>query len=250
MEPPGRSSRPGAPSSSHAGSVRPSGSGSAGISVDVCLLFDATESMKDHLRAAVSFGEKIASFTSGVREHGQGIIGVVRYAAVAYRDFGDIHVPQIERLDFTPDIGTLNSFLRRLVATGGGVDYCEDVAGGYAAAAGLSWTPGTRSDSIKILAHFLDAPPHFAAYHDLGAPNDQFWAASRTPDGASPESLLESLRKLAALEVAVNCFRVSGSRPHLLKMEDVLAPVYRSVPGNGYEMQVRRNSCSCNVPVW
>ena len=67
----------------------------------------------------------------------------------------------------------VRSLLASLEASGGG-DIAEDVGGGLQLADGLAW-----SAPLKVLVHFLDAPPHGEEHHEL----DKEEAFCDDPDG-------------------------------------------------------------------
>jgi hypothetical protein len=98
---------------------------------------------------------------------------VVNLGFVSQKDFGRTgpSAPDAGHLQFealTDDCAKLVETIRSVTASGGS-DLCEDVAGALSLASGMrmGW-----SKSNKCIIHFLDAPPHGHAYHNLGTSGD------------------------------------------------------------------------------
>ena len=117
-------------------------------SMDVCFVLDCTVSMKNQIEGAK---EKIVEIQHLI-VNGLGHGGNIRFSVVGYRDYNDSK--HFEILPMTEDVNTVESFLSKLEATGGG-DVCEDVIGGLSQALQLDWQARTR-----ILYLVCDAPPH------------------------------------------------------------------------------------------
>lgn len=83
----------------------------------------------------------------------------IQLGFVGYRDIGE-KVPFFT-IPFTSNI-TL--FLEQLgnVEPEGGLDICEDVAGGFEKVLKLDWS----SADIRTVVHIADAPPHGKEFHD------------------------------------------------------------------------------------
>eukprot|EP01084_Bolivina_argentea_P099772 179302_1 len=128
--------------------------------VDLCILCDVTDSM----------GLWIEQIKNGIRRIVNELkntfgIGTLRVSFIGYRDWDDDEnnkgYQRIEKLPFTSDMNTFESFLKSVEAVAGG-DAAEDVLGGIQETIHLSWNA-----PIRVVYHICDAPPHGTMYHDL-----------------------------------------------------------------------------------
>ena len=145
--------------------------------VDLAFLLDCTGSMSSYI---ASTKESIKSIVRRVSKTNQGL--QLRVAVVGYRDIGDAR--RFEVLDFTTCLTTFETFVGRLVATGGG-DTPEDVAGAIQKANGLSWTQPSR---VTFL--ITDAPCHGIHFHPSLDGTDSY------PAGTPGINIMEELQKL------------------------------------------------------
>lgn len=116
--------------------------------MDVLFVIDATGSMSSAIRAATDRCTTIAEELR--REHSSVDI---RFGSVCYRDPVDVRGERHEVHPFG-DINSLHSFLKTIVATGGG-DGPEDWVGALRHALSLEWRDGTRT-----MIWVADAPAH------------------------------------------------------------------------------------------
>lgn len=106
-------------------------------STDLLFLMDTTGSMGSYIEAAKTQVRNIMDdITEAFFED-----ATVRVAVVGYKDHKD--KPNVQFLDFTPDVDRVRSFLHELKATGGD-DEPEDVLGGINQALNATWQQQTR----------------------------------------------------------------------------------------------------------
>ena len=129
--------------------------------LDLCLILDATVSMKKYIEQCQETLLKI--FDQAQKISG----GVVRVAFIAYRDHGLRN--QFEPLDFKSEgeeLEELRAFIAGVKAStillpGSAVDPPEDVAGAFEQVKNFTWKSNTR-----LIFHVADAPCHGTQYHD------------------------------------------------------------------------------------
>ena len=172
------------------------------LTLDICVLVDATASMGPALAEVKAFCASVVSKTRSVKGLKSSRVGIV-----AYRDYGD---GPAECLDFTGSSEAAYAFVASVVAKGGD-DTAEDVRGGLKEALRLSWGPDQAAapGNVKLILHVADAPPHGSAYHDLGASGDRHLSED-TGAGHQTESV-RSLIKEASRKGINYCFvKVNG----------------------------------------
>ncbi|KAJ4224224.1 hypothetical protein NW757_014354 [Fusarium falciforme] len=163
--------------------VRPSSVGifKSTCSTDLLFLIDTTYSMNPYIDAAknqvISIMNDINTAFFNKAE--------VRMAVVGYKDHGDN--PHIQYLDFTSHSSQVHSFLKTLVASGGG-DVPEDVLGGLNQALKASWKLPTR-----CIIHITDAPPHGRTLNDLDDDDDRFPQPGSEPHRLTHDAVLKRL---------------------------------------------------------
>lgn len=122
---------------------------SAGTTMDVQLVVDATGSMGDEMEYLKN------EFNDVVQQAQRQLPNVMfRMGSVFYRDKGDDYLTK--PLPFTNDLSTVVQFISQQQAGGGG-DFPEAVDDGLDVALNQQWSPGARS---RLLFLVLDAPPH------------------------------------------------------------------------------------------
>lgn len=140
--------------------------------LDLAFVVDTTGSMTDELSFLKS---EIADIVDDLGTAEQQVS--LRYALVAYRDFGDDYVTRV--FDFTSDLSEFQEDLRGQRADGGG-DYEEAVHKALEAMNGLSWRTGNVA---RVAFHVADAPPHIPDAADF---LDQVEAARKRGIGIYP----------------------------------------------------------------
>lgn len=135
------------------------------ISLDICIAMDTTGSMEPYL---VQAKQTVESLYARVNDELQGSgtgAATFRFAFISYkdRDFADSKLEHghLQCCNFTSDSRVATQELAQMYAKGGG-DIAEDVGDALEKAASLQW-----ASDFRLLIHFLDAPPHGSAYHDL-----------------------------------------------------------------------------------
>ena len=121
---------------------------------DVIYLVDATSSMGRSIENVKTYCVDIANILEK-----QMMLYDFKFGAVFYRDPIDCHKDVNEYYNFTSDTVNLQSFVKNIVAKGGG-DTPEDWAGGYKIALNnMSWRKGNR-----LIIHIADAGAHGTEY--------------------------------------------------------------------------------------
>ena len=115
--------------------------------LDLLLTIDTTGSMGDEIKYLQAELKNVISRLDGLNMN-------IRLALLFYRDLGDSYVTL--DFDFTTNIDAQINNLSKQKASGGG-DWEEAVDIAYDEATKLNWS----EDSIKIMFHVADAPPHF-----------------------------------------------------------------------------------------
>jgi len=124
--------------------------------VDLALVIDCTGSMGDELSYLTS---EFSSIIATVQNEHPG--ASMRYGLVVYRDEGDEYV--VKHYAFTDSVTEMQSHLSAQSADGGG-DYEEAVHKGLNEAVNkLEWRSG---NTLKLLFHVADAPPHSQYLND------------------------------------------------------------------------------------
>jgi hypothetical protein len=150
-------------------------------STDLLFLIDTTGSMHSHIKAAK---DQVRSIMNDIKVAFLNE-AEVRIAIVGYKDHGD--VPNIQFLDFTPNVDRVHAFLNTLTATGGG-DEPEDVLGGLRQALNASWKQQTR-----CIVHIADAPPHGRTLQNKPCSDDRYPNPGSEPHGLTHEPLLKQM---------------------------------------------------------
>jgi hypothetical protein len=139
------------------------------VSLDICIVMDTTGSMDSFLDEAKKAAESLIGLVKSALQDPSALENTtVRFSFIAYRD-RDLNDPSLERghmqiCNFTTDSHVAVSKLATINAYGGG-DVAEDVGDALEKAVSLKW-----ESEFRILVHFLDAPPHGSAHHDLDEP--------------------------------------------------------------------------------
>jgi hypothetical protein len=171
----------------------------ARISLDICIAMDTTGSMEPYL---VEAKKAVESLFVRVNDELQGSSGTgaatFRFAFISYkdRDFADQRLERghLQFCDFTSDSRVAANELALIHAKGGG-DIAEDVGDALEKAASLQW-----ASDFRLLVHFLDAPPHGRANHDLDERYD-----ARVEDTEDIACLVRSLASNRIDYVMVRC---------------------------------------------
>jgi len=150
-------------------------------SVDVCFVFDCTGSMTNLLEGAAAKMCQVKAFISAYL----GCNSTVRFAVVAYRDYG--YKEPVTVQDFTENGDLVSETLKNLRAhddllPGAMCDSCEDVISGIQTAVDLDW-----SASARVLYLACDFPHHGRRFHD--------YVAGFTRQGQSYDDYLEDPRQ-------------------------------------------------------
>ena len=116
--------------------------------LEIMFVIDATGSMGDEMRYLQS---EIDDVIANVKENNAD--ADITMAMMVYRDKGDDYVTRYQ--DFTKDITTVQSFLAKQEASGGG-DFEEAVDVALDLAISKQWS----ANSTKLLFHVADAPAH------------------------------------------------------------------------------------------
>lgn len=139
------------------------------IQLDVLFLLDATGSMADEIAQLQSNIMAISAQIDAL----PGSIDT-RYALVAYRDRGDAYVTRID--DFTPDLGSFQTSLNNISASGGG-DTPEALNEAlHNAIQNVGWR---GEDTVKLVFLVADAPPHLDYANDYDYAQEMVTAAQR-----------------------------------------------------------------------
>ena len=198
---------------------------------DLLFLIDTTSSMDPYLEAAK---EQVVNIVRGLKDafyHR----APLRVGVVSYKDHCDF--PNVQYLDFTPDIDRVLTFLRSLCTSGGG-DTPEDVLGALQGALNTSWKSHTR-----CIIHITDAPAHGRTLHDLNDVNDEY-----AEPGSEPHRLRHSsiLQKMISKNINYALLRINDSTD---RMAYVFHQAYAAVSpdcvllaSNKYAAQVHRTS--------
>jgi hypothetical protein len=185
------------------------------VSLDVCILIDATSSMASSFPQAKAFSEALLS-----KMRSRNDLQYSRIAVVAYRDHGD-GPPDV--LDFVSESAKAKAFMGTLAARGGG-DIPEDVQGGLLRALSLSWGPdaAVKEGEVKLLVHIADAPAH-GPYHAFRDDHPEKVGA--------PGARLEDLMAQCARRGINYCFvAVNDSADGLQKMVGAMKGAFNAAP--------------------
>ncbi|KAK0721888.1 hypothetical protein B0T26DRAFT_700601 [Lasiosphaeria miniovina] len=201
----------------------PAGLFKTACSTDLMFLIDTTSSMSPYIEAAKN---QVRSIVDDIKvaflNEADVCVGIV-----SYKDHGDD--PNIEFLDFTPDVDKVHVFLSNLKARGGR-DLPEDVLGGLQQALNASWRHQTR-----CIIHIADAPPHGTALHDMGSDRDDYPGTGSEPHGLTHEPLLQ---RMLSLKINYALLRITHATDKMayvfLKAYAQAAPEGKLDPSNKY----------------
>ncbi|XP_046841768.1 alpha-protein kinase vwkA-like [Xenia sp. Carnegie-2017] len=154
-------------------------------SMNLCFLVDCTGSMSSYIKGVK---EKIQEAVNKCKNMFPGFEFSVAF--VGYRDHGDGD-DRIVFLDFRESISEFETFVKAIVAKGGGGDRAEDVFGGIEQVTKLSWSKHTR-----IMLHIADAPCHGNRFHTMSVQDNY---PEGDPHGLKVEDLLSKLQKMNIL---------------------------------------------------
>ncbi|KAH3712519.1 uncharacterized protein LOC127858606 [Dreissena polymorpha] len=118
--------------------------------LDIAFIMDTTGSMGPYIETARNNIKRVVQEITEISE------SHIRFALIEYRD----HKPEentyvYRKQDFTPSVTTMQSWLEKSEANGGG-DLPEAVAVALYAGSSLSW----YDSAVKIAVLIADAPPH------------------------------------------------------------------------------------------
>ncbi|KAK3313605.1 hypothetical protein B0H66DRAFT_483889 [Apodospora peruviana] len=171
-------------------------------STDLLFLMDTTGSMGAYIESAKKQVKSIMEdITAAFFDE-----ATVRIAVVGYKDHKD--KPNIQFLDFTPDVEKVRKFLDEFKATGGD-DEPEDVLGGIRQALNATWQQQTR-----CIIHIADAPPHGRNLHDvlgagsIAAGRDDYIEPGSEPHKLSYEPLM---KQMVGLNINYALLRINKS---------------------------------------
>ncbi|KAK1831889.1 hypothetical protein QBC39DRAFT_330439 [Podospora conica] len=207
----------------HYSDTPPPGLFRTACSTDLMFLIDTTSSMSPSIKAAKN---QVRSIVDDIKVTFLNEADV-RVGIVSYKDHDDD--PNIEFLDFTPDVDKVHAFLSDLEAVGGG-DTPEDVLGGLQQAVNASWKHQTR-----CIIHIADAPPHGTALHDFGSDDDDYPEPGSEPHGLTHGPLLQ---KMISLKINYALLRITPATDKMayvfLKAYTQAAPGGKLDPSNKY----------------
>ncbi|KAF2109414.1 hypothetical protein BDV96DRAFT_502565 [Lophiotrema nucula] len=167
----------------------------AAYSTDLLFLVDTTGSMQPYIDEAK---KQVLSIADEIKREFLND-AEVRIAVVAYKDHAD--TPNVQFLDFTPEVDMVRTFIAGLYADGGG-DTPEDVLGGLQQAINASWKQQTR-----CIVHIADSPPHGRTLHDLPDPDDDYPQPGSEPHHLTFSSLLTNM---IALSINYTLLRITN----------------------------------------
>ncbi|RHZ72289.1 hypothetical protein Glove_243g57 [Diversispora epigaea] len=147
------------------------------MNVDLCFVMDCTGSMSSHIQGAKDCILKVVEHMENTNPTIKIWVGFC-----GYRDHCDSD--RLQTLDFTTTYNDFKSYLYNVPATGGG-DTPEDVLGGlHEAITKMTW-----KNSIRIILHVCDAPPHGLRFTNL---SDDY--PDGDPHGLTAESVLQEMK--------------------------------------------------------
>lgn len=195
-----------------------------GRNICVCFLVDCTASMQPYIDGIKTQIQRVVDRYKKLH-----VDSDLQFGFVGYRDFDD------DRFDvkgFTGDVSEFISFVRRVVASGGG-DECEDVVGGLDKVLSLDWESAGKGSS-RVLIHIADAPAHGEVYN--GGRGDNY-ATGRTPHGKSTDAV-PYLKALRGSQVHYFFFRVNSTCDAMVaKFNEQLALTSKSKAGQYVDIQ-------------
>jgi hypothetical protein len=191
--------------------------------IDLCFLMDCTGSMGPYVKEAKA---KLIEIRENARTQAPGCN--LRVAFVGYRDIRD--AKRFEVFDFydADRFGDLEVAIKDVeaVTREKKPDGPEDVAGGLAQCANLSWRYRTR-----LLVHVADAPCHGTKYHPWrGAYKDNF--PDGCPDGRVPEDVLCDLMSRKNLD-----YYFLKCNDHTDKMTEAFKGAVDHIPNRVFKVQ-------------
>ena len=168
-----------------------------------CFLIDATGSMSLWIEAAKTQTRKIVNDILELNPDTELEIG-----AVFYRDFYD--TPRYDVIPFTKDIQEFEQAMIPVVASGG-MDTCEDVAGGMLRVLDMDWA----DEKVRNLFLITDAPPHGRDWHTIDVSDDY----QETGD-----ELWDIVRRLVTYNIQLTILRFSDD---VVKMIENMEKIYQ-----------------------
>ena len=143
--------------------------------LDIMFICDCTGSMDPWILAVK---KEIKNIISYIIDNNPNV--KIKMSFLGYRDIKD--KKRFEIQDFTDDFTSLENFISKIKADGGG-DFPEDIAGALDKALKLSW----RKNSAKYCLLIADAPCHGEKYRDEDYEDDY---PDGDPNGLTPEFLI------------------------------------------------------------
>ncbi|RHZ72301.1 hypothetical protein Glove_243g66 [Diversispora epigaea] len=148
------------------------------MNVDLCFVMDCTGSMAKHIQGAKDCILKVVEHMENMNPKIKIWVGFC-----GYRDHCDSD--RLQTLDFTTMYNDFKSYLYNNVPATGGGDTPEDVLGGlHEAITKMTW-----KNSIRIILHVCDAPPHGLRFTNL---SDTYPGGD--PLGLTAESVLQEMK--------------------------------------------------------
>jgi hypothetical protein len=185
--------------------------------VDVAFLVDVTGSMQMWINAV---HQKLNEIISAISVKFP--TAILRIAFVGYRDYQDDE--PLVFTDFRENPRELQDFVRKVVATGGG-DEAEDILAGLDCLLSLSW-----QSRFRHLIHIADAPTHGLRFHEPHV-GDNY------PDGipgAERPTADILLRMLCQKRIQYNFLKLNESTNKMvLEFNDVLRKYQKKITVTG-----------------
>jgi hypothetical protein len=191
------------------------------IGMDVCIVMDTTSSMTKWLKMCKEQAAKLGpTIKKKIEENNAGRTCEVKVGFVSCKDFNRSRVPEEGHLASHPldaNGDAVQATINSVSPSGGGGDWCEDVAGALDVAANpmMGWARQNR-----LVIHFLDAPPHGKEYHDLGPENDHHMDVG--------DGLTQTLREMARQRICYSVVQCvdDQTKIHLSKYVRLADAVY------------------------
>eukprot|EP00331_Platyophrya_macrostoma_P012908 CAMPEP_0176415582 /NCGR_PEP_ID=MMETSP0127-20121128/5885_1 /TAXON_ID=938130 /ORGANISM="Platyophrya macrostoma, Strain WH" /LENGTH=311 /DNA_ID=CAMNT_0017795591 /DNA_START=1167 /DNA_END=2102 /DNA_ORIENTATION=- len=202
--------------------------------IDVCICIDTTGSMESFITQSKEAIKIIIKTVSAINNSYQDRF---LFSIVSYKDHANDYSKDrselvVESLDFTTNINAI-SFLDSLKAVGGD-DAPEAVFDGLYSAHDKSW----RAESIKIMFHILDAPPH----------GKEYWAGNDTYPNGCPcgknETILKKIKEKGILYYIVP---LTSSLNQMIARFEKLITVHKKALNDPLELPQVISSTVCSL---